>query len=60
MKKIKVGNTVCVCDKTIENYYGKVGKVTNYVHPYIYVVAFDSGHEAWFMAYQIVKGTSIT
>ena len=24
------------------------------------VVAFDSGHEAWFMAYQIVKGTSIT
>ena len=60
MKKIKVGDTVCVYDKTLKEYYGKVVKVSEYLHPYIYVIKFKDGDEGWFLLYQIQKVSSLT
>jgi hypothetical protein len=59
MKKIKVGDTICVFDKTLTDYYGRVGEVSEYIHPYVYVVRFKEGDEGWFMHYQIQKGASL-
>ena len=59
MKKIEIGDIVTVIDTPANPYHGKVGKVVDYIHPYIYVVSFpeETESDGWFMAYQIVRGT---
>ncbi len=51
----RVGDKVCVFDKTLENYYGKQGEVKKYIHPCIYAVELESGETAWFLLHQIQK-----
>ena len=60
MTKIKVGDTVCVFDQKLKDFYGKSGKVKKHIHPCIYAVEFVSGETGWFLLHQIQKGSSLT
>jgi len=51
----RVGDTVCVFDKSLKNYYGKQGEVKKYIHPCIYAVELKDGETAWFLLHQIQK-----
>ena len=39
----RVGDKVCVFDKTLQDYYGKQGQVKKYIHPCIYAVELENG-----------------
>tara|TARA_R100000149_G_C5869341_1_gene133526 strand:+ start:894 stop:1076 length:183 start_codon:yes stop_codon:yes gene_type:complete len=60
MNKIKVGDTVCVYDQKLKDFYGKSGKVKKFIHPCIYAVEFANGENGWFLLHQIQKGSSLT
>ena len=51
----KLGDKVCVFDKTLNNYYGKQGKIIKYIHPCIYAVELETGETAWFLLHQIQR-----
>ena len=51
----RVGDKVCVFDKTLKDYYGKQGEIKKYIHPCIYAVELETGETAWFLLHQIQK-----
>ncbi len=51
----RVGDKVCVFDKTLELYYGKQGEIKKFIHPCIYEVELKNGETAWFLLHQIQK-----